>query len=254
MTRSLALCYHAVSERWDAALSVTPRAFEAQVARLVRRGYDGVTFSELVERGGDRLLAITFDDAYRSVITTAKPILDRYELPATVYVPTKFAGTEQPMSWPGVAPWIGTKFESELIPMSWQELGDLVACGWEIGSHTCSHPHLTAIDDAALERELGDSRSRCEHKLGLACRSLAYPYGDHDERVVAAAAAAGYESAATLPAFFSPSPSPLAYPRVGVYFGDHMWRFRVKTSSAVRRLRAVSPLHSARRTPPRARG
>ena len=40
----LVLCYHAVSERWPAPLSVTPDAFERQLRRLSRGGFRGVTF------------------------------------------------------------------------------------------------------------------------------------------------------------------------------------------------------------------
>jgi peptidoglycan/xylan/chitin deacetylase (PgdA/CDA1 family) len=98
----LVLCYHAVSERWPADLSLTPTAFEEQLALLARRGYRGVTFSEAVARGEARTVAITFDDAYRSVLELGKPLLDRHGWPGTVFVPTDWAGTERPMAWPGI--------------------------------------------------------------------------------------------------------------------------------------------------------
>ena len=36
--------------------------------------------------------------------------------------------------------------------MSWAELRTLADAGWEIGSHTVTHPHLTQLDDATLAR------------------------------------------------------------------------------------------------------
>ncbi len=236
MSDVLVLSYHAVSERWPAALSVTPARLEAQLGLLVERGYAGRTFAEAVrETQSGRVLAVTFDDGYRSVLDHALPILSRLGLPATVFVATNFPGGG-PMAWPGIDRWLGTEHEHELQPLSWEELRRLQDAGWEIGSHACSHPYLSRLDDAELERELGASRRRLETELGRPCRSLAYPYGDHDDRVVRAAAAAGYEAAGTVPRRWT-TPAALAWPRVGVYHGNGMTAFRAKVSPAGRRLR-----------------
>jgi peptidoglycan/xylan/chitin deacetylase (PgdA/CDA1 family) len=243
----LVLCYHAVSERWPADLSITPGNFEAQLELLSERGYRGVTFTDAVTGAGDgKAVAVTFDDAYRSVIELGEPILARLGWPATVFVPTDFAGTERPMSWPGIDHWMGGEFERELVPMSWEELDRLASLGWEIGSHTCSHPHLTELDDGALEAELGRSKSVCEQHLGRPCESIAYPYGDHDDRVAGAAKRAGYRTAGTLPTRMD-SRDPLRWPRVGVYYGDDLRRFRTKVSPIVRGLRASRAWEAADR-------
>jgi peptidoglycan/xylan/chitin deacetylase (PgdA/CDA1 family) len=236
--RPLVLCYHAVSPAWPAALSVTPEQLEDHLGHLASRGYRGVTFADAVSgaAGGGRQVAITFDDGFRSVVEVAKPILDRFEMPATVFVPTRFIGGGEPMAWPGIDGWLGGEHEHELEPMSWEEARALVDAGWEIGSHTVSHPRLTALSDAELAAELGDSRRRCEEELGRECASIAFPYGDHDDRVVAATGAAGYRAAGTLPAD-NPVPAPLAWPRIGIYHVDTPRSFRLKVSPAVRRLR-----------------
>jgi peptidoglycan/xylan/chitin deacetylase (PgdA/CDA1 family) len=243
----LVLCYHAVSERWPADLSITPRALEEQLEVLLRRGYRGATFTEAVTgpRHG-KVLAVTFDDAYRSVLELGLPILERLGVPGSVFVPTDFAGTERPMSWPGIDQWLGGPFERELVPMSWEELGRLAGEGWEVGSHTCSHPRLTSLEGEAIEAELRVSREVCEQRLGHTCESLAYPYGDHDGRVVEAARAAGYRTAGTLPARFG-SRDPLSWPRVGIYQGDETRRFRAKVSPLVRGLRSSRAWEAADR-------
>lgn len=197
-----------------------------------------MTFSQAVLGDVPRCaVAVTFDDAYRSVGTLAKPILDDLGWPGTVYVPTDWAGREEPMTWPGIDQWLGGPHEHELVAHDWDELRALRDAGWEVGSHTCSHPHLTTLDDAELARELRASRETCAAELG-ACESIAYPYGDVDERVVAATAAAGYRTAASLP--LRPHVRrPLEWPRVGVYHVDDLRRFRVKTAPSVRRLRRL---------------
>ncbi len=237
----ICLCYHAVSERWPADLSVTPGALRAQLTKLVERGYSGTTFTELTRSDpGGKLVAVTFDDSYESVAALARPILDDLGLPGTVFVPTAYAGSGEPMSWPGIDRWVGTEHERELMPMGWERLRELAGAGWEIGSHTATHPHLTEIDGDRLTGELGESKAAVEQNLGRPCTSIAYPYGDHDGAVVAATAAAGYEAAGTLPKRF-PRAEPLRWPRVGVYHGDDERRFAMKVSPAMLRLRS-SPL------------
>jgi peptidoglycan/xylan/chitin deacetylase (PgdA/CDA1 family) len=238
MADVLVLCYHAVSERFPAALSVTPAAFERQLALLKRAGYRGATFEEAVKARSGKVVSITFDDAYLSVLTLGKPMLDAVGYPATVYAPTDYLDTpEKPLIWSGIERWHGGEHEQELIPMSWAQLGELAGAGWEIGSHTRTHPHLTEVDDATLRAELVESKAKVEERMGRPCTTIAYPYGDYDERVVRAATEAGYAAAGTLPARLH-GERPLAWPRVGIYHTDDERRFRLKTSRLMRKLRS----------------
>jgi len=243
----LVLCYHAVSDGWPSPLAVTPERLERQLTALIRRGYRGATFEQAATAPpSSRTLAVTFDDGYLSVLTAARPVLDRLGLPATVFVPTDFVGADGPMRWPGIDEWVGGAHEHELVGMSWEQLGSLRDAGWEIASHTCSHPHLSRLGDAALAHELRESRRVCEDRLG-SCRTLALPYGDGDGRVLAAAHDAGYAAVAGLPGRGTPS---AGWQRVGVYPADGRWRFAVKVARPVRRLRAsklVRPLEAAAR-------
>jgi peptidoglycan/xylan/chitin deacetylase (PgdA/CDA1 family) len=235
----LVLCYHAVSEDWAADLSIPPDELERQLTGLVRRGWRGATFDEAVAAApGPRTLAVTFDDGYRSVLELAMPILSALGLPATVFVPTDHVGSEDPMAWPGIDQWLGGPHEQELIPLSWEELGGMAEAGWEIGSHTLSHPRLTGLDDARLRDELRASKAECERMTGRPCRTLAYPYGDADARVVDAARDAGYAAAAALARSMRMT-SRLAFPRVGVYHPDTGWRFHAKAARATRLVRAL---------------
>jgi peptidoglycan/xylan/chitin deacetylase (PgdA/CDA1 family) len=246
-TDVLVLCYHAVSEDWGSELAVTPPQLQSQLELMLKRGYRGATFHDAVHSPPARkTFAVTFDDAYRSTIELGLPVLSRLGLPATVFVPTAFTGSEKPMAWPGIDHWLGGAHEHELMPMSWQELAALAEAGWEIGGHTRTHPHLTELDDATLEDELRGSREDCEARLGIPCRSFAYPFSDEDERVVKATGEAGYSAAATLSELGLHPASPLYWPRMGIYRADDGFRFRAKTSPLVLRLRAGRKL----RVPP----
>ena len=251
MEDTLVLCYHAVSEDWTADLSVTPDALEKQLTTLVERGYRGVAFRDAVAGVDGRAVAVTFDDAPRSVHRIALPIMEELGLVGTVFVPTAHVGSDEPMAWPGVDRWLGGPHEEELLCMSVEQLADLLERGWEVGSHTHTHPHLTELDHAALSGELERSRALLEGWLGE-CVTLAYPYGDVSPAVAAAARSAGYLAAATLDASLKPV-DPLLWPRVGVYHGDRRWRFRLKAAPTVRRLGAGRLRHPLRATRARSR-
>jgi peptidoglycan/xylan/chitin deacetylase (PgdA/CDA1 family) len=144
------------------------------------------------------------------------------------------------MRWPGVDRWLGTPHNHELAALSWEELRGLLDLGWEVGSHTCSHPYLPDLDDVALAQELRASKARIEAELGGECASLAYPYGGVDARVVGATRDAGYRWAATIPRVL-PRPQPLLWPRAAIFHDDDLGRFRAKVSPALRGLRASRP-------------
>jgi peptidoglycan/xylan/chitin deacetylase (PgdA/CDA1 family) len=224
----IVLCYHAVSADWPSRLAVSPDALDRHVSGLLRRGLTGRTFSAGVAESREGTFAITFDDAYASVAERAFPVLSRLGVPATVFVPTAHAGTGRVMSWPGIDEWLGGEWQGELRGATWDQLGELAAAGWEIGSHTRTHPHLTHLADAELSSELSESRLECERIADTPCSAIAYPYGDTDDRVAAASTAAGYSFGAALDTPFPASPDPMRWPRLGVYPADRRFRLGLK--------------------------
>ena len=224
----LLLCYHSVSDRWDHELAVTERAFERHLRAMLRRRFRPVGADAAIA-GRGRLFHVTFDDAYRD-IAGALDVLERVGARATIFPATSFADVGRPLAVPELRDEVAAH-PDRLATMDWDELRDLVARGFEIGSHTVSHPHLPRLTDAELETELLDARLRCEDELGTACRYLSYPYGEHDDRVRAAARRAGYTAAFALHGD-GPRDDPFAVPRVDFYRSDSRVRAAVKTSSA----------------------
>lgn len=205
---------------------------------LISRGWTGTTFLEAItEPSGARRFAVTFDDAYRSVLELGFPILSALGVPATVFVPTDFADRAALMDFGTLDRWRGTPWEEELRCMSWAELRRLRDAGWEIGSHTRTHRHLSALGEDDLADELGQSKARCEQELGLRSVTLAYPFSDRDGRVVAAARVAGYAAAAADETAPAPPASPHEWPRVSVYRSDSLLRFQLRIFPVARALR-----------------
>jgi peptidoglycan/xylan/chitin deacetylase (PgdA/CDA1 family) len=175
--RSLVLCYHAVSPTWEHRLCIQPDLLLRQV-RTLSRFWN---------------IHATFDDAFRSAATVFPP-LERLGVSIEIFVCTRYARAGAPLSIPELA----GDDPAQLATMNWDELREHADRGVRIGSHAVSHPHLTRLSDAELRRELEDSKTEIEAELGRLCRELAYPYGEHDERVRAGARSAGYERAYAL--------------------------------------------------------
>ena len=113
------------------ALTVTPGVFRGQMAWIAAHGYHTVTqmqvWNALMHRRPlpTRPVMVTFDDAYRDVVTYAGPVIRRYHQHATAYVIT------DRLSHGRVTPW-----------MTWRQLRVLQHDGFDIGSHTVSHVDL----------------------------------------------------------------------------------------------------------------
>lgn len=67
-------------------------------------------------------------------------------------------------------------------PEKWTQELALQSAGWEIGSHSRTHPHLPTLDSVALESELGGSQADLAAH-GISATNFAYPYGDANPAV-----------------------------------------------------------------------
>ena len=246
----LALAYHALADDWDDPLAVTVHAFETHVRRLHLTGYEGVRFSELaLGPRRDGVVALTFDDAFASVLERAFPLLEELGWPATVFASASVVDDGVPMTWllgehgrtPGR--------EEILDPLGWDDLRRLRSRGWEIGSHGATHRRLSALDPEERLRELALSRARIEAEVGD-CTAISYPWGEVVDEVVDAAVEAGYIAGGGLEGRFGSRRDPMRVPRFAVSRRDGALRFAAKTSrtlASIRRTRVWSGLELIRR-------
>lgn len=229
----LSLAYHAIDPHWrDPTLSVDPSAFATQMDGLAGRGYRGLTFSDAaLGDHSDRVVSITFDDAYPSVLEHALPVLRGLGWPATVFAPTATVTSGRPMTW------LGAGFAAEKRQLTWPELGGLAEEGWEIGSHSRTHALLSTVDDAELDEEIAGSRAEIVERLG-SCASIGYPWGEVNGRIVEAARRAGYTAGSGLAGRFVQG-DPLRVPRLAISGVDGSFRLALKTSGLLWTLRST---------------
>lgn len=159
-------------------LYVSDRNFRAEMRWLDRHGYQAVTLGEVMNAWfhGGRLPAkpvvITFDNGYVPQATFAPRVLSTY-------------------GWPGVLNEITANHLA-----NWR-LRRLIAIGWEVDSHSVTHPNLTSLTPSELRYQVVASRSFLRRTFHIPADSFCYPSNRYDNAVIAAVKAAGYTSALT---------------------------------------------------------
>lgn len=143
---------------------------------------------------GRKCVAITFDDAFRSVAENALPELGKYSFHATIFVPLGWLG--QTPGWtmePAEAGSVEAPELSEIV-MSAEELRGLSASLVSLGSHTMSHPSLPDLHPERAREEVERSRALLADVSGRDVLELAFPYGAHTNATLAMCRAALYET------------------------------------------------------------
>jgi peptidoglycan/xylan/chitin deacetylase (PgdA/CDA1 family) len=213
-SRIAVLGYHKIGVRADGRDSwfyVSEDTFERQLRWILSSGWqvvdvrgflDAVVYPDSLPQ---RSVLLTFDDGYRSMREAALPLLQQLGLPAVLFVPSgcigKFNGFDK-----GIEP--------EEAICDWDDLVHLERHGVSIQSHGVSHRRFSSLDEAEIEREVGDSKQVLENGLERAVDLLSYPYGDCGKDRACSAPAlrrAGYKAA------FGFGGKPMAVPIADVY-------------------------------------
>ena len=158
---------------------VPPDRFESEVKLLHDWGYTTISTTQLVEaitKGAllpPHPVILTFDDANEDNYTNAYPIMQKYGFTGVLYVPYDYIGTNGYLTVDNIKA--------------------MAAAGWEVGSHSLSHPlNFLALDMAALRAEIVTSRKQLTSLLGLPILTFAYPFGDNGNSAVDYVHFAGY--------------------------------------------------------------
>jgi peptidoglycan/xylan/chitin deacetylase (PgdA/CDA1 family) len=172
--------YHTISSPPTALpsnIDVSPEKFESHLRWLARRRKRVETLERLLSiPESERRIAITFDDGFQDNLTVALPLLEKYELPATIFVAAGFIGKE-----------------------GYLTVDDLKILGKHplitIGSHGLTHAHFPAMSDDEARFELVESRRILEAATGRKVDLLAWSYGDCNSRLERLSEESGFRAA-----------------------------------------------------------
>ena len=219
----------------EKAMAITTDYFERQCAAIAEQN-NAISLRKMIAQVGQKdagnhqdKVALTFDDGYRDNIEYALPLLERYNIPATIFVTTGFIdGTTcpvEPVLWdraedfehydahrrkfkkmsPGervkALPALSqADIRSEYTRhfMSWKELRELIRHPLiDIGAHTVTHPVLSRLSPLQQWREIYMGHRRLRAMLRDAPILFAYPYGSCSASSLLFLAMLGYKGAVT---------------------------------------------------------
>lgn len=187
------LMYHYIrymynpADKLGYALSVTPDNFEKQMAYLTEQGYTTITPDQLyqaLEQNGvlpAKPILLTFDDGYKDLRSEALRIIEKYNVKATIFIPTDRLSMTNYMTWEDLHV---VANDSHIT----------------IAGHTRHHLDLTTLPQAAMEDEIIQGKAQLERNLGRQIDYFAYPYGAFNDKVVSTVKNAGFKMAfSTIP-------------------------------------------------------
>lgn len=207
------LNYHQINDTAENALTVHVDQFEKQMKYLADNGYTAITPAEMLDawQNGtplpDKPVVITFDDGYVDNYKNAFPILEKYNLRATIFLISDYVGM-----YPNYLTW------SQISEM--QDSGRI-----DFESHTLSHKQLDATSPEETKNQLEGSKQALEWHLGKTINFIAYPCGSYDDDLIRMTREAGYRAAFTVNYGLSDaSENPFVLDRVPI-FGSNRHTF-----------------------------
>lgn len=220
------LNYHQINDTEKNALTVNTEQFEAQMKYLAENGYTTITPADMLDawENGTQLpekpIIITFDDGYLDNYNHAYPILEKYQLKATIFLISDYVGT-----YPNYLTWsdVQEMHESGLI---------------DFESHTLSHEELTkapSLDEA--KHQLVASKQAIDWNIGhgKSVAFIAYPCGEYDADIEQATKDAGYRAAFTVNyGLAEPGENPFILDRVPIFGSNShtLLRFKLRLTLA----------------------
>ena len=197
------LNYHSIGVEPGNTYVLHPDTFARQMDYLAAHHYTPLTLAEFASVLENKRpspahpVLLTFDDGYANNAEVALPILQRHGFPATLYLSTSLVGT------PGY--------------LTWQQVKELSAAGWDIASHTMTHPHLPKLSKKEQREEILAARARIEQELGKPADTFAYPYGEYNRVTLKLLRKAHFQYAFTThPGWASSDQPPLELHRIVV--------------------------------------
>jgi peptidoglycan/xylan/chitin deacetylase (PgdA/CDA1 family) len=185
------LLYHAVGSpprTGTCGMAVAAEAFADQMRWLREEsGYELVPLEAATAALGEGALAgtavaVTFDDGFENILTSAAPVLTRYAIPFTGFVTGAYL--QRP-----------PRGDRYLTATTLRELAAVPFAS--IGAHGFTHRPLTRLDRAALDDDLRRSSDVLRSSLGTPPSAMSYPHGAVNRRVMDRAKAAGFVVGAT---------------------------------------------------------
>lgn len=203
-------------------LFVAKEQLKRQLKLLKFMGFDFLSLRDLLlNKKVKKGVLLTFDDAYLDFWGKALPIFMELKVRSVIFVPVALVGSYNQ--------WDYDRIRIKKPIMNWGQIKELHSLGFEIGSHSLTHPYLSKIDPQKAWEEIYTSKVILEDKLGTEIRAFCYPYGDYNQRIKDMVQRAGYSIAfTTRHGSFEESENLFEVRRITIFGNDFLPKFLYK--------------------------
>jgi peptidoglycan/xylan/chitin deacetylase (PgdA/CDA1 family) len=189
----------------------SPRRITKLLEQLSGAGYQFVSVNDIMSSYDKKRIAVTFDDGYAHLATVLPPLIDRFKIKPTIFLPTSYIGKSNN--------WDYSSFFKSEPHLSRQQIEYLSEIGVDFGTHGHRHIELTSLDENLLDSELFQSKQILEEIVKKPVETMSFPFGKTSSEVLVAAKRAGYKISFTM-AFPDAADSKLTLGRIPIYFFD----------------------------------
>ena len=126
---------------------------------------------------GEKTALLCFDDGYRSNLKIALPLLQKFNYPAVIFIPTDFVGSYNAFD-------ADIYYEPVEPICTWDELRELEKNGISVQSHGLSHRKLSELSMKEQEHEITSSKKIIEANLDKQVELFSFAYGDQGADLV----------------------------------------------------------------------
>lgn len=181
------LMYHSINDN-KFFFTVTKKNFEIQIKKLIEAGHNFKSMEDIYQNNFDNMsIVITFDDGYKDNLTNALPILEKYNIPATIYIATSFI----------------EKIEHGLEMLTKEDIKYIDSHNLiEIGSHTHGHTDLSSMSKNEIYQDITQGNNILKDILKKDIKHFAYPRGKYNDSSIEVLKALDMQTATTVKSGF----------------------------------------------------
>ncbi|KFF05883.1 polysaccharide deacetylase family protein [Flavobacterium reichenbachii] len=175
MSKLPILMYHNVCQRESESnkLTISAENLEKQFQYLIDNDFKTLHFAALenLESVPEKSIVLTFDDVTENQLTYVVPLLEKFNLKASFFIPFHFIGKTDL--------WNNNSEDAEQKIMNIEQLKELPKALIELGYHSYEHKKYRLLTASEIENDFLKCEEFIKNNDLHVYRALAYPYGNY---------------------------------------------------------------------------
>ncbi len=170
------ILYHKVDKQFEIHPSqINTKLFSKHIDYISKK-FTTLTTNEYINSKIKNKLSITFDDGYENILHYAYPIMEKYNLKGTIFIPTDYIGK--------LNSWDVNIDKKKYKHLDKEQIKFLSDHGWEIGSHSTDHKSLLFKSKKEVKYILEKSKDILENITNKNVFGISFPFGHYNKSIL----------------------------------------------------------------------